>query len=152
YKTCASAVAPVPGRQPAVVDVAGGRPAVGTPDRAHVGRDLARVEFVPPPAYSHPPTPPRRPVRCWGSARGSDEMNVWPWHDCAVGRVCSFCGINTVLKNAGRDTDMLHALEMRKHPDLAGFWASVKGAILGELAEAVGLAINDECYREEAHL
>ncbi len=79
-------------------------------------------------------------------------MNVWPWHDCAIGRPCTFCGINTVQKKAGRDVDLLHALEMRRGPDADLSWRETRESVLAEIIEAVGLAINDDCYRQEIHL
>jgi len=152
YKVCVSAVAPVKGREPVVVDCSGGRLTLTTPSCPDAGESLGEVEFVPQPAYYDLHTGSGRAVRRWVSACGYDEMNVWPWHDCAIGRACSFCGINTVQKHAGLDVDLLHALELRREPDADRRWRAVREAVLAEITEAVGLAINDECYREEIHL
>ncbi len=152
YTVCVSAVAPVPGREPATVDTPGGRLRLATPGRPDAGTAVAKVEFVPQPAYYGLHTTAGRPVTRWVSACGSDEVNVWPWHDCAVSRPCTFCGINTVQKAAGRDADLLHALDLRREPDADRAWLSIRGEVLGEIIEAVGLALGDDCYRDEAHL
>lgn len=152
YKVCVSAVAPVAGREPAVVGCSDGRLTLATPSCPDAGEGLGGVEFVPQPAYYDRHTGSGRAVRRWVSACGYDEMNVWPWHDCAIGRACSFCGINTVQKQAGLGVDLLHALELRREPDPDRFWGAVRDAVLAEITEAVGLAINDECYRKEIHL
>jgi hypothetical protein len=86
------------------------------------------------------------------SACGYDEMNVWPWHDCAIGQPCTFCGINVVQKKAGRNIDLLHALELRRDPDAELSWQEARERVLAEVVEAVGLAIDDHCYRKEIHL
>jgi hypothetical protein len=152
YTVCVSAVAPVQGREPATVDWRDGRLTLCTPSQPKIGQRLAGVNYVPQPAYYDLLTAAGRPVQRWVSACGYDEMNVWPWHDCAIGRACSFCGINTVQKEAGRSVDLLHALELRREPDAERFWLSARAAVLAEITEAVGLSINDECYRNEIHL
>ncbi len=152
YKVCVSAVAPVPGREPATVGCSGGRLMLATPSRREAGEGLGGVEFVPQPGYYDRHTRSGRAVQRWVSACGYDEMNVWPWHDCAIGRTCTFCGINNVQKQAGLDVDLLHALELRREPDAERHWRAAREAVLAEITEAVGLAINDDCYREEVHL
>jgi hypothetical protein len=152
YTICVSAVAPVQGCDAATVDFRGGRLTLFTPSRPKIGQRLAGVNYVPHPAYYDRQTAGGRPVQRWVSACGYDEMNVWPWHDCAIGRTCSFCGINAVQKEAGRNVDLLHALELRREADAEGYWQSARAAVLAEITEAVGLSINDECYGKEIHL
>lgn len=152
YTVCVSAVSPVEGRECAIIDFSKNRLALTTPARAEVGRSLANAEFVPQPAYYGLSTTSGRPVSRWVSACGYDEMNVWPWHDCAIGQVCSFCGINAVQRQAGRKTDLVHALDFRREPDVDKIWRGIREAVLAEIAEAVALAIDDDCYREEIHL
>lgn len=152
YKVCVSAVAPVQGRDPATVDFRGERLTVSTPSRPQIGQRLAGANYVPQPAYYDRKTAGGRPVQRWVSACGYDEMNVWPWHDCAIGRPCSFCGINAVQREAGRNVDHLHALELRREPDAEHYWQSARAAVLAEITEAVGLSISDECYGKEIHL
>jgi hypothetical protein len=152
YTVCVSAVAPVEGRESAMVDFEDGRLNIATPARPEIGERLNRVAFVPQPAYYGQHTTSGRPVPRWVSACGYDEMNVWPWHDCAITRPCTFCGINTVQKQVGRGVDRLHALEFRREEDADKMWSSVREAVVNEITEAVGLAINDECYRDEVHL
>lgn len=152
YTVCVSAVAPVEGREAATVDCRGGLLTLSTPARPEIGERLDRMTFVPQPAYYGLHTSSGRPVPRWVSACGYDEMNVWPWHDCAITRPCTFCGINTVQKQAGRGVDRLHAIEFRREEDAGRMWLSVREAVLGEITEAVGLAIGDDCYRDEVHL
>lgn len=152
YKVCVSAVSPVPGREPAIVHVRNKCLCLDTPLLRWAGETLAKVEFVPQPAYYQRRTRSGRDVKRWVSACGYDEMNIWPWHDCAISRPCSFCGINTVQKKAGRDVDLLHALELRHKPDAERTWQTTREAVLAEITEAVELAIDDECYRDEIHL
>jgi hypothetical protein len=152
YKVCVSAVSPVEERNSAVVDYAKGVLTVTTPSHPSVGEAVAMVEYVPQPSYYSLRTASGRPVTRWVSACGYDEMNVWPWHDCAIGQTCTFCGINAVLKEAGRGVDLIHALELKKRADYETIWASLRSEILSEITEAVQLAIDDECYADEIHL
>lgn len=152
YTVCVSAVAPVEGRESAIVDLKGDRLTIATPARPEIGERLDRVAFVPQPAYYGLRTTSGRVVPRWVSACGYDEMNVWPWHDCAITRPCTFCGINAVQKQVGRGVGRLHALEFRREDHADNLWSSVREAVLNEITEAVGLAINDECYRDEVHL
>jgi hypothetical protein len=152
YTVCVSAVAPVPGRDPATVDCRGGRLTLATPSMPDAGQGLKRVEFVAQPAYYDRHTAGGRPVRRWVTACGYDELNVWPWHDCAIGRPCTFCGINAVQKEAGRDADLIHALDLRREPDADRLWLSVRDGVMAQITEAVGVVLGDDCYRDEAHL
>ena len=152
YTVCVSAVAPVPGREPAIVESCGGKLLLVTPSRRDAGQTLDRVEFVPQPAYYDKHTSSGRSVQRWVSACGYNEMNIWPWHDCAISRACTFCGINVVQKQAGRNVDLLHAFEMRRETDADRVWSLVRAAVIAEITEAVGLAIDDDCYRDAIHL
>jgi hypothetical protein len=152
YTVCVSAVAPVLGRAQAVVDYQDGQITIATPGRPELGAAVARVEFVPQPAYYDLKTSQGRDVTRWVSACGYDEMNVWPWHDCAISKTCTFCGINSVQKEAGRDIDLVHALDWRRSDDAMVRWSTVRESVLAEITEAVDLAIGDDCYGEEIHL
>jgi hypothetical protein len=152
YTVCVSAVSPVPGREPARVHFSGGRLTLDTPSTPVIGHALESLTFVPQPRYYDLHTASGRPVKRWVSACGYDEMNVWPWHDCAISRTCTFCGINAVQKQAGREVDMLHALELRHEPDADRVWSAVREQVVNEITQAVELAIDDECYRDEIHL
>lgn len=152
YTVCVSAVSPVQRRESAMVDFYDNQLFLSTPGRPQVGRQLAKIEFVPQPTYYGLCTKSGRPVSRWVSACGYDEMNVWPWHDCAISQVCSFCGINAVQKKAGREVDLIHALDLRREADVTESWQSIRTDVLAEISEAVALAIDDECYREEIHL
>jgi len=152
YTVCVSAVAPVLGREPATVNLSGGRLTLATPSRPGIGQMLDELAFVPQPRYYDRHTASGRSVKRWVSACGYDEMNIWPWHDCAISRTCTFCGINAVQKQAGQDVDLIHALEMRREPDADRLWLSVREQVVAEIVEAVSLAIDDDCYRDEIHL
>lgn len=152
YVVCVSAVAAVPGREPATVESCDGRLLLITPSRPDAGRTLDRVEFVPQPSYYALHTSSGRSVQRWVSACGYNEMNIWPWHDCAISRPCTFCGINVVQKHAGRDIDLLHALETRRNPNADQAWSSAREAVIAEITESVDLAIGDDCYRNAIHL
>ncbi len=153
YKVCVSAVSPVLGRKAATVHFSNGRLTLETPSRPAIGEMLDdHLEFVPQPRYYGRHTVSGRPVKRWVSACGYDEMNIWPWHDCAISRHCTFCGINAVQRQAGYDADLLHAMDLRREPVADDLWLSVREQMLGEITEAVALAISDECYRDHIHL
>lgn len=152
YKVCVSAVAPVLNRECAIVSFRDDLITIETPSHPELGNAVASVEFVPQPAYYDSKTSRGRAVTRWVSACGYDEMNVWPWHDCAIGKTCTFCGINSVQKKAGRSIDTIHALEWRQSGDAISQWSQVRDGVLAELMEAVELSIDDDCYREECHL
>ena len=152
YTTCVSAVAPVMNRECAVVSFHDGEITIETPSHPELGNAVASVEFVPQPAYYDLKTSSGRAVTRWVSACGYDEMNVWPWHDCAIGKTCSFCGINSVQKKVGRNIDMIHSLDWRQSGDAMSRWLLVRDGVLSELIEAVDLSIDDDCYREDIHL
>lgn len=152
YTVCVSAVAPVQNRPCAVVDFTNNRLILTTPARPEIGTRLAATKFVPQPAYYGLRTTSGRPVSRWVSACGYDEMNVWPWHDCAISQTCSFCGINAVQKQVGREVDHIHALDLRREEDADECWHRIRSEVLAEITEAVSLAIDDDCYREEIHL
>ena len=152
YTVCVSAVAPIPGREQAIVDFCEDRLTLVTPSMLDIGQKLNRLEFVPQPNYYDKQTSTGRSVQRWVSACGYDEMNIWPWHDCAISRTCTFCGINAVEKQAGRNLDLIHALDMRREPDVDRFWLTVRDEVVSEILQSVDLAIDDECYQDEIHL
>ncbi|HIA77489.1 MAG TPA: hypothetical protein EYO05_04775 [Gammaproteobacteria bacterium] len=142
YTVCVSAVAPVFGRAQAIVDFQDGGITIHTPSHPEMGAAIRRVEFVPQPEFYELKTSQGRAVTRWVSACGYDEMNVWPWHDCAISKTCTFCGINSVQKQAGREIDLVHALNWRKS-DAMQQWINVRESVLAEISEAVDLAIDD---------
>jgi hypothetical protein len=152
YDVCVSAVAPVTGRESAVVDCVDGKLILATPGRPRLGQSLPSLDYVPEPSYYARFTRSGRPVTRWVSACGYDEMNVWPWHDCAISRPCSFCGINAVHKHTGRNLDLLHARAIQHHTDALAHWNSTREEVVGEILEAIDAALDDECYRDEVHL
>lgn len=152
YTVCVSAVAPVPCREPAYLDFFGGQLRLATPSWPNIGQSLESVSFVTQPMYYNMLTTSGRPVQRWVSACGYNEMNIWPWHDCAISRPCNFCGINMVQKRTDRDVDFLHALELRRESDAERVWSSIRDTVISEITEAVGLAIDDDCYREAIYL
>lgn len=152
YKVCVSAVSPVPERDCAVVEYENHSLVIKTPSHPEIGHSVSAVEYVPQPSYYSHKTSSGRSVTRWVSACGYDEMNVWPWHDCAIGRTCTFCGINAVQREAGRNLDRMHAMELRRRQDAEDTWAALRTQVTSEIAEAVDLSIDDACYADEIHL
>jgi len=152
YTVCVSAVAPVPERQCAIVDFTSNQLTLETPGMPKIGVCVNEVRYVPQPSYYDKVTSSGRPVTRIVSACGYDEMNIWPWHDCAISKTCSFCGINAVHKQAGKNNDLLRAVTLRQAQNPSDYWNSQKESILSELSEAIDLAIDDDCYKEEIHL
>ena len=152
YSVCASAVAPVPGRRAAEVDCVDGILVIATPEIDIAGIDTVRVSFVKEPSYYQMKTITGRPLTRVVSACGVDELNVWPWHDCAIGRTCTFCGINKVQGLVGWNTDPIHSLKWRSSHSAAKLWNVLKDQTIAELIEAVRVACNDPCYDEHLHL
>ncbi len=147
YTVCVSAVAPVPGRMPAHVSYQG-ELRIETPARPRLTENVA-VRFVSRPRYYDAPSRSGRPMTRIVSACGLDELNVWPWHDCAVSGTCSFCGINKVAHIANPDT--FQSLAIREASALEA-WSAQEEGYLGELTEAVAVAMEDDCYDEHLHL
>ena len=150
YTVCASAVSEVLGRKPAIVNFVNGELTIETPAIPHLAKGVANITYVEEPAYYSLFTSKNRSVKRIISACGYDEMNLWPWHDCAVDKKCSFCGINSTNKGL-KNNDWLHALNLRNENGPA-FWNSAKEEVLEELTEAITLAIDDDCYKEEVHM
>jgi len=141
YTVCVSAVAPVPGRAPARVTY-GEQLVVITPDQPQLTLGVS-AQFVPRPSYYDAERASAAPMTRLISACGLDELNVWPWHDCAVRGTCSFCGINKVS----------HATSQQEFSSLAirdssaiDAWTTQEERYLGELAHAVEIALQDQCY------
>ena len=152
YKVCVSTVAPVECRPAATVDFSNGRLSLCTPAQPKIGRSLAEVEYVPQPSYYNRHTGSGESVKRWVSACGYNEMNIWPWHDCAIDQCCDFCGINVLQSQTGAHADLISALKLRRSPDIMRTWESLRDAVVAEIVESVGLAIVDECYRKGIHL
>lgn len=139
YRVCVSAVAPVPGREPLTVDVQDGELVLGNSRWSSAG---VEVLFVRQPGYYSETLPSGRAITRVVSCCGESELNIWPWHDCAVTRLCRFCGINRIQRQAGHG-DLLTARELgRGHSDALEAW-------LTDLAAAVKIAVEDPVYATE---
>jgi hypothetical protein len=152
YSVCVSAVARVPGRQAAEIDLVDGVLSITTPGIEIPNLDEICISYVPEPSYYKSTTTTGRPLTRVVSACGTDELNVWPWHDCAIGRTCTFCGINKVQGLVGWETDPIHSLKWRAEPSVATSWAAMKEQTIEEVVEAVRVACDDPCYDEHLHL
>lgn len=153
YKVCSSAVSAVPGRENALVDYIDGKLVLSTPAMPEIGHSIANVEYVPQPAYYGKKTSSGKDIKRIVSACGYDEMNIWPWHDCAISKKCSFCGINSVKKGCAKnESDLLEAYTLKNEADPKKFWDTKKESVIAEIIEAMGIAIDDECYAQEIHL
>ena len=69
-----------------------------------------------------------------------------------LARPAHFAASIRCRKEAGREIDLVHALDWRRSNDAMAKWSTVRESVLSEITEAVDLAIEDECYREEIHL
>jgi hypothetical protein len=152
YRVCVSAVAPVPGREPAFVTYRNRRLTVETPERPELTKEVADIRFVARPHYYNAESLSRRPMTRVVSACGLDELNVWPWHDCAISATCGFCGINKVSHSAGNGGDMFRSLQVRGQASALDVWARIEARYLEELTAAVEVAAGDACYDEHLHL
>jgi hypothetical protein len=139
YRVCVAAVAPVPGREPVLVDVQDDRLLVRLPDGTDSGE--LSVRYVATPEYYSAALPSGQPITRVASTCGLNELNIWPWHDCAIGRLCRFCGINSVFRSAG-SADLLTAKAVGAHDDpLFTSW-------LFDLTMAVKTAVTDPIYAD----
>jgi hypothetical protein len=152
YSVCVSAVAPVPGCTPIHIDR--GPDGFFVAVHPKIGSDFSSVDIscVYEPAFYKLQTQSGRPLTRIVSACGVDELNIWPWHDCAIEKPCSFCGINTIQGFAEAKSDLMYALRLRNVSDIAAVWSDLRTYVLPEIAEAVNLAINDQCYAHHVHV
>lgn len=140
FTVCAALVAPIPGREPLVLDTVDERLVLrlsGT-----VIDTEAAIRYVPRPAYYATVLPSGQPITRVVSSCGATELNVWPWHDCAIGPLCRFCGINQVQRISGNG-DLLTA---------RGIGAGNEEALhtwLADLQMAVKAAASDPTYDDE---
>jgi hypothetical protein len=147
YTVCVSAVAPVPGRIPAHVSHEAGIKVV-TPAHPHLAEGVS-ARFVPRPRYYDALRASGAPMTRLISACGLDELNIWPWHDCAVSGTCSFCGINKVSHaTPSHDFSSLAARTSSAY----SAWSLHRDAYVRELLDAVEIALADDCYDEHLHM
>jgi hypothetical protein len=147
YTVCVSAVAPVPGRAPARVTY-DEKLVVVTPDQPQLTEGVSS-RFVPRPSYYDDQRVSGAPMTRLISACGLDELNVWPWHDCAVRGTCSFCGINKVSHTLSQTE--FSSLAIRDASALEA-WTTYQEPYLRELTRAVEKALADQCYDEHVHM
>jgi hypothetical protein len=151
YIVCSSAVSPVKNRKNAIVDVVNNDLVITTPSIPKLTNGIKSISFVSEPEYYSKKTSTGRDIKRIVSSCGVNELNIWPWHDCAVKGKCSFCGINTIKKNINDSGDLLHALEIREL-DADKLWDENKQEIVDEIIEAVNIAKEDKCFTEGIHL
>jgi len=147
YTVCVSAVAPVPGRVPARVTY-DERLEVVTPEHPQLTAGVSS-QFVPRPSYYDAQRTSAAPMTRLISACGLDELNVWPWHDCAVRGTCSFCGINKVSHTTTQEE--FSSLAIRDSSAIEA-WTMQQEHYLRELTHAVENALQDQCYDEHVHM
>jgi hypothetical protein len=150
YQTCASAVAPSCDT-PVRASVVGGRLTLALEGFESVFAGLSETSFVPQPGYYAKTTRSGVPLTRLVSACGVDEMNVWPWHDCAISKMCTFCGVNKV-NSTQREKGVFFTAKGRRERSAQDQWQDWRASYLAELYEAVDLAIDDPCYDEHLHL
>lgn len=145
YTVVASCTAPHDEAKSVWIDTIGDRLVAIVDDLDFSGLSLA---FVPEPGYYDKVTQSGTPLKRLVSACGLDELNIWPWHDCAISHKCTFCGVNKILRESESD-DLLTAFAISRS---AEHWDQRKAAYLQDLKEAVQLAYDDDCYKEHLHL
>lgn len=151
YKVCVSAVSPIPNRKCAVVDYIDGVLKIATPTQPNLIDGLLEITYVKQPEYYSLTTSTGRDIKRIVSSCGYNEMNIWPWHDCAIKGKCSFCGINTLNKKNNNGEDMMHALELGQI-NAEVYWKDRGDDVKKEICEAIELARYDECFTEGIHL
>jgi hypothetical protein len=139
YSCVVSAVSPVPGRRYIEIDVVNERLTLSLPPSYTAPQ--VEIDFVKRPAYYGYRTASGIPVTRFVSACGMSEMNIWPWHDCAIGRLCRFCGVNTLANRHGR-RDLLSARSSTSVTADLPKW-------LDDLRFAVTVATDDAAYARE---
>lgn len=84
---------------------------------------------------------------------GSDEINVWLWHDCMypyMGKTCRFCGINSVSSRY-KNIDMLKSNEFSQH-NFKAWWKSNRNSIIENSVESVAQALKTKTKTGHTHL
>lgn len=145
YQVVASCIAPFEASKAVLIDYKNERLVAIIEEEVVEG---VQIEYVKEPSYYKLQTSKGTPVKRLVSACGLDELNIWPWHDCALSQKCKFCGINTILHES-ESQDFFTSLSLSRDPMK---WELNKEAFLTELTEAIHLAKNDECYDEHLHL
>ncbi|MDG5788352.1 hypothetical protein QA612_12750 [Evansella sp. AB-P1] len=145
YEVVASCVAPNVKEQAVVIDH-NGEKLVAIIDNNII--ENISLEYVPEPSYYSMKTSKGTPLKRLVSACGLDELNIWPWHDCAISNKCKFCGVNTILHESDSD-DLFTSLSISRKPEK---WDQFRDYYLEDLTEAVKMAMDDPCYDEHLHL
>lgn len=145
YQVVASCIAPYDMEKAVIIDFVNEK-LIAKIDEQIV--DNLSIEYVKEPEYYGKTTTKGTPLKRLVSACGLDELNIWPWHDCAISRKCKFCGINTILHES-ESNDFFTSLSLSRNADK---WEINKALYLEELKEAVHLAKHDPCYDEHLHL
>jgi hypothetical protein len=139
YRVCVSAVAPVPGREPLTLGVAGDTLTLAN---GRWSSERVEVSLVGQPRYYSETLPSGQPITRVVSCCGESELNIWPWHDCAVTQLCRFCGINRIQRRSGTG-DLMTARDLGR-----GRSAALE-AWFTDLAAAVKIAVDDPVYATE---
>jgi hypothetical protein len=152
YCCCVSCIAPVPSREPVRVG-SSGLTLHATWGGTTSDAEGVSIEPVPEPSYYQLHLPSGCAVTELVSACGCDELNIWPWYDCAIQQKCSFCGVNTVNSMRQGSSERLSALSLSKSGDAYSCWEQrFRQDYLDRLEQAMRIAMGDECYAEHLHL
>ncbi len=144
YKTVVSCVAPTGNGKPVHINMVGGRLVAEVEDKPW---EEVKLCYVKKPDYYSRLTSTGYPVRNLVSACGLDELNILPWRGCAVSAACKFCGVNAVASVTG-ETDFFTAIDLSNNHEI---WEQRRDEYLTNLKEAIGLALEDECYKNHVH-
>ena len=146
YETVVSCVAPHKTRPPVTIDANNDCFCIRGIELPFNVANI-KIDTVPEPDYYSHVLSNGSIAKEYVSACGYDELNILPWHGCAISRQCAFCGINKVsslVKHKGK----LTASEISKLPQL---WNQNESAYLSSLSEAILVARNDKIYSNHLH-
>jgi len=110
--------------------------------------DTVAIRYVKKPSYYRSVLANGLSITRLISSCGADELNIWPWHDCAIEKPCRFCGAHKISRMA-KHSDPLYAYQLSRDPSL---WAREKETFLAELEKAFSLAIRDRCFDDHMHV
>lgn len=150
YETCVSTVA-ARSTDAVLATIKNGKLHLSAPDCSEIFDVLPTPSFVKKPAYYSKKTSRGTPLTHLVSACGVDEMNIWPWHDCAISRFCTFCGVNKVNSTQENNTHFFKA-NGKKDRIAIDSWRASRNEFIEDLIEAIDIAITDDCYSEHLHL
>ena len=146
YETVVSCVAPHKNQMPVTLDAKDDAFVLCGSELSKI-TDQIEIDTVTEPQYYSAILSNGATAKEYVSACGYDELNILPWHGCAISKPCAFCGVNKV-SSLVKDKFKLTAKEISHSPDL---WEKKEANYLALLSEAVLIARQDPIYSEHLH-